>query len=89
MDEICTARSAAKRRCSCAGRVKNFIEAEEALKYANEDLIKASGELALFIAYKGIDVTSAFTLTEAEQVMNCVSYQETLTKYGTGATGYI
>ena len=79
MDEICTARSAAKRRCSCAARVKNFMDAEEKLKTANEELIKASGELALLIANKGKDVTSAFTLTEAEQVMNCVSYQDVFT----------
>ena len=79
MDEICTARSAAKRRCSCAARVKNFMDAEEKLKTANEELIKASGELALLIANKGKDVTSAFTLTEAEQVMNCVSYQDVST----------
>lgn len=82
MDEICTARSAAKRRCSCAARVKNFMDAEEKLKSANEELIKASGELALLIANKGKDVTSAFTLTEAEQVMNCVSYQDAKTQYG-------
>lgn len=85
MDEICTARSAAKRRCSCAARVKNFMDAEEKLKTANEELIKASGELALLIANKGKDVTSAFTLTEAEQVMNCVSYQEVVNKYGSNS----
>lgn len=85
MDEICTARNAAKRRCSCAARVKNFMDAEEKLKTANEELIKASGELALLIANKGKDVTSAFTLTEAEQVMNCVSYQEVVDKYGSSS----
>lgn len=76
MDEICTARSASKRRCSCAARVTNFIEAEEALKTANEELIKASGELALLIANKGKDVSDAFQLTDAEKVMNCVSWQD-------------
>ena len=85
MDEICTARSAAKRRCSCAARVTNFMEAEEKLKSANEELIKASGELALLVANKGKDVTSAFTLTEAEQVMNCVSYQDVVDKYGSSS----
>ena len=82
MDEICTARSAAKRRCSCAARVTKFIEAEEALNASNEELIKASGELALLIANKGKDVSEAFQLTDAEKVMNCVSWQETKTKYG-------
>ena len=76
MDEICTARNAAQRRCACAGRVKAFAEAETALENANEELIKVSGELALLIATKGKDVSEAFQLTDAEKVMNCVSWQE-------------
>jgi len=78
MDEICTARSDAKGRCSCAGRATNFLVAEEALEKANEELIKLSGQLSLLIATKGKgdDLASAFSLTEAEQVMNCVSYKE-------------
>lgn len=76
MDEICTARNAAQRRCACAGRVKAFAEAEAALETANEELIKVSGELALLIATKGKDVSEAFQLTDAEKVMNCVSWQE-------------
>ena len=40
MDEICTARNEAQRRCACAGRVKAFAEAENALNSANEELIK-------------------------------------------------
>ncbi len=76
MDEICTARNAAQRRCACAGRVKAFAEAESALETANEELIKVSGELALLIATKGKDVSEAFQLTDAEKVMNCVSWQE-------------
>ena len=82
MDEICTARNAAQRRCACAGRVKAFAEAETALESANEELIKVSGELALLIANKGKDVSDAFQLTDAEKVMNCVSWQETIQKYG-------
>lgn len=76
MDEICTARNSAQRRCACAGRVKAFAEAESALETANEELIKVSGELALLIATKGKDVSEAFQLTDAEKVMNCVSWQE-------------
>ena len=76
MDEICTARNQAQRRCGCAGRVKAFAEAETALETANEELIKVSGELALLIANKGKDVSEAFQLTDAEKVMNCVSWQE-------------
>ena len=76
MDEICTARSEAQRRCACAGRVKAFAEAESALESANEELIKISGELALLIANKGKEVSAAFTLTEAEKVMNCASWRE-------------
>lgn len=76
MDEICTARNSAQRRCACAGRVKAFAEAETALESANEELIKVSGELALLIATKGKDVSEAFQLTDAEKVMNCVSWQE-------------
>lgn len=76
MDEICTARNTAQRRCACAGRVTAFAEAEAALETANEELIKASGELALLIANKGKDVSSAFQLTDAEKVMNCVSWRE-------------
>lgn len=82
MDEICTARNSAQRRCACAGRVKAFAEAETALESANEELIKVSGELALLIANKGKDVSDAFQLTDAEKVMNCVSWQETIQKYG-------
>lgn len=82
MDEICTARNAAQRRCACAGRVKAFAEAETALESANEELIKVSGELALLIATKGKDVSQAFQLTDAEKVMNCVSWRET-SKNGT------
>ncbi len=84
MDEICTARNDTKGRCSCAGRVYNFIAAEEKLEEANEELIKLSGQLSLLIATKGKgkDLSSAFSLTEAEQVMNCVSWQETRNKYG-------
>lgn len=78
MDEICTARSDTKGRCSCAGRATNFLVAEEQLEKANEELIKLSGQLSLLIATKGKgdDLASAFSLTEAEQVMNCVSYKE-------------
>ena len=82
MDEICTARNAAQRRCACAGRVKAFAEAENALESANEELIKVAGELALLVANKGKDVSDAFQLTDAEKVMNCVSWQETTQKYG-------
>ncbi|MBQ8255422.1 MAG: hypothetical protein IJY99_00450 [Alphaproteobacteria bacterium] len=82
MDEICTARNSAQRRCACAGRVKAFAEAESALESANEELIKVSGELALLIANKGKDVSEAFQLTEAEQVMNCVSWQDVTNQYG-------
>ena len=78
MDEICTARSDAKGRCSCAGRATNFLEAETLLEQANEELIKLSGQLSLLIATKGKgdDLAAAFSLTDAEKVMNCVSYQE-------------
>lgn len=76
MDEICTARNAAQRRCACAGRVKAFAEAESALESANEELIKVSGELALLIANKGKEVSAAFSLTDAEKVMNCASWRE-------------
>ncbi len=85
MDEICTARNAAQRRCACAGRVKAFADAEAQLETANEELIKASGELALLIANKGKDISQAFQLTDAEKVMNCVSWKEVTTKYGTGS----
>ncbi len=82
MDEICTARNTAQRRCACAGRVKAFAEAETALESANEELIKVAGELALLVANKGKDVSDAFQLTDAEKVMNCVSWQETTQRYG-------
>ena len=76
MDEICTARNEAQRRCACAGRVKAFAEAEDALESANEELISVSGELALLIANKGKEVSAAFSLTDAEKVMNCASWRE-------------
>ena len=82
MDEICTARNQAQRRCGCAGRVTAFAQAEDALETANEELIKVSGELALLIANKGKDVSEAFQLTDAEKVMNCVSWQDTTNQYG-------
>lgn len=82
MDEICTTRSTAKGRCSCAGRATNFMTAEEALEKANEELIVLSGQLALLVATKGKgdDLAAAFSLTEAEQVMNCVSWREAKAK---------
>lgn len=88
MDEICTARSAAKGRCSCAGRATNFLAAEEALERANEELIQLSGQLSLLIATKGKgdELAAAFSLTEAEQVMNCVSWRETYAKHKKGET---
>ncbi len=86
MDEICTARNAAQRRCACAGRVKAFAEAEAALETANEELIKVSGELALLIANKGKDVSEAFRLTDAEKVMNCVSWQDVTNQYGVNSS---
>lgn len=88
MDEICTARSDTKGRCSCAGRVNNFLEAEKALETANEELIKLSGQLSLLIATKGKgdDLAAAFSLTDAEKVMNCVSWKETTDKYGTSSS---
>ena len=78
MDEICTARSDTKGRCSCAGRATNFLSAETSLEKANEELIKLSGQLSLLIATKGEgdDLAAAFSLTDAEKVLNCVSYQE-------------
>ncbi|MBR6684896.1 MAG: hypothetical protein IKL37_01360 [Alphaproteobacteria bacterium] len=76
MDEICTARNAAQRRCACAGRVKAFAEAEAALEVANEELIKVSGELALLVASGGKDISDAFKLTDAEKVLNCISWDE-------------
>jgi len=84
MDEICTARSSAQRRCACAGRVKTFADAQAKLESANEELIKVSGELALLIANKGKDISSAFALTDAEKVMNCVSYKDMAEKYKSG-----
>ncbi len=86
MDEICTARNAAQRRCACAGRVKAFAEAESQLETANEELIKVSGELALLIANKGKDISTAFQLTDAEKVMNCVSYKEVTDQYGASSS---
>lgn len=78
MDEICTARSTTKGRCSCAGRAKNFLTAEDALQRANEELITLSGQLSLLIATKGKgdDIAAAFSLTDAEKVMNCVSWSD-------------
>ena len=87
MDEICTARNAAQRRCACAGRVKAFAEAESALESANEELIKISGELALLIANKGKEVSAAFSLTDAEKVMNCASWREVSHMDTSGAAG--
>lgn len=83
MDEICTARSDAKGRCSCAGRATNFLVAEDALDKANEELIQLSGQLALLISTKGKDVSEAFKLTDAEKVMNCVSYKDAKEVAGT------
>ena len=85
MDEICTARSDTKGRCSCAGRATNFLAAEEALDKANEELIQLSGQLALLVSTKGKDVSEAFKLTDAEKVMNCVSYKDMIAQYGSGS----
>ncbi len=79
MDEICTARNPGQRRCACAGRVKTFANVESQLQTAKEDLLKVSGQLSLLISTKGKDVTDAFTLTEAEKVLNCVSWRDAKT----------
>lgn len=85
MDEICTARSDTKGRCSCAGRALSFLQAEEQLEAANEELIKLSGQLSLLISTKGKGdaLSSAFSLTDAEKVMNCVSWKDAKTVAGT------
>ncbi|MBQ0013130.1 MAG: hypothetical protein KBS86_00975, partial [Proteobacteria bacterium] len=83
MDEICTARSDTKGRCSCAGRATHFLVAEQALETANEELINLSGQLALLISTKGKDVSAAFQLTDAEKVMNCVSWKDAVAVAGT------
>ncbi|MFQ6739556.1 MAG: hypothetical protein ACLRFJ_02735, partial [Alphaproteobacteria bacterium] len=85
MDEICTARSDTKGRCSCAGRATNFLVAEQALETANEELINLSGQLALLISTKGKDVSAAFQLTDAEKVMNCVSWKDMSSQYSTNS----
>ena len=85
MDEICTARSDTKGRCSCAGRATNFLDAETALEKANEELIQLSGQLALLVATKGKDVSEAFKLTDAEKVMNCVSWKDMNEQYGSNS----
>lgn len=82
MDEICTARNESQRRCACAGRVKTFAAAEDALESANSELLKIAGQVALLEATKGKDVSAAFTLTDAEQVMNCVSWKDVKEHYG-------
>ena len=87
MDEICTARNEAQRRCACAGRVKSFAEAETALESANEELIKISGQLALLIANNGKEVSAAFELTDAERVMNCASWREVSHMNSRGTVG--
>ncbi len=76
MDEICTARNEAQRRCACAGRVKSFAAAEDALESANAELLKIAGQVALLNMSKGKEVSAAFSLTDAEKVMNCVSWKE-------------
>lgn len=76
MDEICTARNPGQRRCACAGRVKTLANVVEQLQRAKEDLLTVSGQLSLLISTKGKAVTEAFTLTEAEKVLNCVSYRD-------------
>ena len=75
MDEICTARNQAQRRCACAGRVKNFTTIEQQLQTAKEELLRVSGDLQLIMTAKGEDITSAFTLTDAEKGLNCVSWR--------------
>ena len=82
MDEICTARSPGQRRCACAGRVKTFAGLENTLQSAREDLLKVSGELTLLIANKGEVVNAAFTLTDAEKTMNCVSWNDMMSSGG-------
>ena len=76
MDEICTARNETQRRCACAGRVKSFAAAEDALESANAELLKIAGQVALLNMTKGKEVSAAFSLTDAEKVMNCVSWRE-------------
>ncbi|MDR0967536.1 MAG: hypothetical protein LBL75_01745 [Rickettsiales bacterium] len=76
MDEICTARNASQRRCACAGRVKTFSNVEAQLQTAKEDLLKVSGQLSLLVLSKGESVADAMSLTDAEKVMNCMSWRD-------------
>ncbi|MCL2369125.1 MAG: hypothetical protein FWC83_00425 [Alphaproteobacteria bacterium] len=76
MDEICTARNPGQRRCACAARVVAFNTITENLHHAREDLLRVSGELSLIIAARGRPITAAFTLTEAEQTLACVSFRD-------------
>ncbi|MCL2749088.1 MAG: hypothetical protein FWE50_03365 [Alphaproteobacteria bacterium] len=88
MDEICTARNPGQRRCACAGRVKTFNNVEGQLQQAREDLLRVSGELSLLIASKGKEIISAFTLTDAEKTLNCVSWREAKINKTTGLWCY-
>lgn len=84
MDEICTARAPAQGRCGCADRTKSFAAAQSAIETATNELVKVSGELALLLASDNNDISVAFQLTDAEKVLNCVSWRDT-SKNGTAS----
>jgi len=88
MDEICTARNPGQRRCACAGRVRTFNDVEAQLQKAREDLLRVSGELSLIIASKGKEINAAFSLTEAEKTLNCVSWRDAVINKTTGKWCY-
>ncbi|MBR2482722.1 MAG: hypothetical protein IKB49_02460 [Alphaproteobacteria bacterium] len=76
MDEICTARAPNQGRCGCADRTKSFADAQSAIATATTELIKVSGELTLLLTGDGNDISAAFQLTDAEKVLNCVSWRD-------------
>lgn len=85
MDEICTARAPNQGRCGCADRTKSFADAQSAIATATTELIKVSGELTLLLTGDGNDISAAFQLTDAEKVLNCVSWRDA-SKNGTATT---
>ncbi len=73
MDEICTARAPGKKRCACSNRVKEYVQIENSLEKAKEDLLKVSHELSMLIATGGDQekIEAAFRQTGGEEMLGC------------------
>ncbi len=75
MDLVCTTRAPAKKRCACSDRINAYTDIENQLEEAKLQLLQVSNNLTLLIASGGDAdlMAAAYTQSDAEKVLKCVS----------------